>query len=56
MQAFGQFTLSAGNGQQSRLEAWKAAPGVPDGPPSPYLRCLFDPTYSTLAARLVDGR
>ena len=24
MQAFGQFTLSAGNGQQSRLEAWKA--------------------------------
>jgi hypothetical protein len=27
MQAFGQFTLSAGNGQQSRLEAWKAAAG-----------------------------
>jgi len=24
MQAFGQFTLSAGNGQQNRLEAWKA--------------------------------
>ena len=27
LQAFGQFTVSVGNGQQSRLEAWKAVAG-----------------------------